>query len=209
MGERELSVNEQLSTNPPQEPEPGQASEAVPEVVEPARADQVETVDLATRVQELIAERDRLAAEVQMLKDQLLRQRADFDNFRKRVERERNEILEFAAAETIKQLLPTLDDLERAVRAAPAGEGPLQDYVAGIQMIYQRLMDVLTRLGLEPIESVGRPFDPTVHHAVDMVTTDEAEDHTVIEEYRKGYNFKGKLLREALVKVALKPKPSS
>jgi len=201
MGEQESNLNEQAAQRAPTSgtTEAGTEPQAPPE-------DVAEVTAASTQLEQLVAERDRLAEEVRTLKDQLLRQRAEFDNFRRRTERERQEMVEFAAAETVRQLLPVLDDLERAVQAAPPVEGPVQEYIRGIQMIHQRFVDILTRLGLEPIESVGRPFDPTVHHAVDMVTTEEAEDHTVVEEYRKGYNFKGKLLREALVKVAIRPK---
>lgn len=201
MGEQESNLKEQAAQQAPTSgtTEAGMEPQAPPE-------DVAEVTAASTQLEQLVAERDRLAEEVRTLKDQLLRQRAEFDNFRRRTERERQEMVEFAAAETVRQLLPVLDDLERAVQAAPPVEGPVQEYIRGIQMIHQRFVDILTRLGLEPIESVGRPFDPTVHHAVDMVTTEEAEDHTVVEEYRKGYNFKGKLLREALVKVAIRPK---
>ncbi len=161
--------------------------------------------DLAAQLEAVTVERDRLAAENEELKNTLLRHRAEFENFRRRVEKERAEFAEYAAAEAVRALLPVLDDFERALGAVPPEIGPDHDYVKGIRIIYDRLLETLKKLGLEPIESVGKPFDPTVHHAVERVPTAEAEDETVLEEWQKGYNFKGKLLREAMVRVAVKP----
>lgn len=167
--------------------------------------DVVAIEDLGAQLEAIAAERDRLAAANEELKDRLLRRQADFENFRRRVERERMEFFEYAAMGSIRALLPVLDDFERALAAAPGKDTPPEDYVKGIKMIYRRFSDELKKLGLEPIESVGKPFDPNVHHAIETVPTEEAEDHTVLEELQKGYNFKGKLLREAMVRVAVKP----
>lgn len=149
----------------------------------------------------IAAERDRLAAEKADLADRLLRARAEFDNARRRAERERSEFLQFAAMDLVKEVLPVLDDFERALKVETAD----RNYAKGVELIYQRLSETLKKLGLEPIESAGRMFDPNLHQAVERVETDEAEDHTVIGEFQKGYNFKGKLLRPAMVRVAVKP----
>ena len=153
------------------------------------------------QLEALLAERDQLAAERVDLQDRLLRRTAEFDNFRRRAERERMELAEYAGMDTLRVLLPIVDDLERALKHV-AEEN---DFVRGMQLIYQRLADALKKLGVEPIVSLGQPFDPNIHHAVEMVQTDEAEDHTVLEEYQAGYNFRGRLLRPAMVKVAVKP----
>ncbi|MCW5982117.1 MAG: nucleotide exchange factor GrpE [Bryobacteraceae bacterium] len=155
------------------------------------------------QLETLAVERDRLSAENEDLRDRLLRRQADFDNFRRRVERERSELGEYAGMETMRALLPTLDDFERALAAAPDVSGPESEWVKGIQIIYQRLSEALRKLGLEAIESAGKPFDPNIHHAVEMVASEDVPDHTVIDEYQKGYNFKGRLLREAMVRVAV------
>ena len=147
------------------------------------------------------AERDKLAAEKADLQDRLLRARAEFDNARRRAERERSEYLQFAAMDLVKDVLPVLDDFERALKVETAD----RDYAKGVELIYQRLYETLKKLGLEPIETVGRPFDPNLHQAVERVETDRAEDHTVVGEFQRGYNFKGKLLRPAMVRVAVKP----
>ena len=148
---------------------------------------------------ELTAERDRLAAENAELQDRLLRGQAEFQNLRRRVEKEKVEWHEYAATEAVRALLPIFDDFERGLKAECADAG----YAKGMELIYQRLFDALKKLGLEPIVSVGLPFDPHVHHAVEKMETDQAPPDTVLEEYQRGYNFKGRLLRPAMVKVAV------
>lgn len=156
--------------------------------------------EAATSLETVTAERDRLLIERVDLQDRLLRRQAEFDNFRRRAERERADVLEYANTETLRALLPILDDFERALKVESADT----EYARGMQLIYQRLADSLKKLGLEPIHSTGEQFDPNIHHAVDSVETDEAADHTILEEYQRGYNFRGKLLRPAMVKVAVK-----
>ena len=149
----------------------------------------------------ITAERDQLAVEKADLQDRLLRSQAEFQNLRKRTERERVELFEYASMEAVRVLLPVLDDFERAMKA----ETEAKEYAAGIELIYTRFYDTLKKLGLEPVDSRGQPFDPQIHHAVDMVETEEAPDHTVLDEFQRGYNFKGRLLRPAMVKVAVRP----
>jgi len=149
----------------------------------------------------LTAERDQLAAEKADLYDRLLRRQAEFENFRRRAERERSEYLQYAAMDLAGLLVPILDDFERALKVETGDK----NYAKGVEMIYQRLWDTLKKMGLEPVQAAGQPFDPNVHQAVDRVETEEVEDQTVLEEYQRGYFFKGKLLRPAMVKVAVKP----
>ena len=147
------------------------------------------------------AERDQLAGEKAELQDRWLRSEAEFQNFKRRVERERLERIEYASMEAVRTLVPVLDDFERALRVETGDK----EYSAGVELIYNRFGEALKKLGLEPMDSKGQPFDPQVHHAVDMLETDEAPDHTILEEYQRGYNFKGRLLRPAMVKVAVQP----
>ena len=149
----------------------------------------------------LVAERDQLAAEKAELQDRILRSQAEFQNSRKRAEKERFEFAEYASTEAVRALLPVLDDFERALKVESADS----EYAKGMELIYQRFFEALKKLGLEPIVSIGQPFDPHVHHAVEMVETEEAADHTVLDEFQRGYNFKGRLLRPAMVKVAVEP----
>jgi molecular chaperone GrpE len=147
------------------------------------------------------AERDRLAEEKADLCDRMLRTRAEFDNARRRSERERSDFLQFASMDLVKELLPVLDDFERALKVETAD----RNYAKGVELIYQRLYDTLKRLGLEPIETEGKKFDPNQHEAMQRVETDEAEDQAILGELQRGYNFKGKLLRPAWVRVAVRP----
>jgi len=159
--------------------------------------------DLAAQVNALTAERDRLTAEKAELNDLLLRRTADFENFRKRAERDRYDFLQFAGMEFVREMLPILDDFERALKT----ESSDADYRKGVELIYQRLLETLKKIGLEPVESpVGSEFDPNLHQAVVRFETEEAADNTIMEEFSRGYNFKGKLLRPAMVKVAVKPR---
>jgi molecular chaperone GrpE len=143
-------------------------------------------------------------AEKAELQERNLRIQAEFQNFRRRAERERLEFSEYASMEAVRTLLPIIDDFERALKMEHTSEN--SDYVKGMQLIHQRLATALEKLGLEPIESVGKTFDPHLHHAVEMAETDAAADQTILDEFQRGYNFKGRLLRAAMVKVAVQPK---
>jgi len=147
------------------------------------------------------AERDQLLAEKADLMDRLLRGQAEFANARNRYDRERSNYLQFAAMDMVRDILPVVDDFERALKV----ETPDREYAKGVELIYQRLYDTLKKMGLEPIDTVGKRFDPNQHEAVQREHTEEAEDQTILEELQRGYNFKGKLLRPAWVKVAVKP----
>jgi molecular chaperone GrpE len=146
------------------------------------------------------AERDQLAADKAELAQRLLRTQADFDNARRRAERDRSDFLQFAAMDLVRDILPVLDDFERALKVETAD----RSYAKGIELIYQRLYEALRKMGLEPIETADKQFDPNLHQAVERVHTEEAPDQAILGEFQKGYNFKGKLLRPAMVKVAVR-----
>jgi molecular chaperone GrpE len=146
------------------------------------------------------AERDKLAAEKAELEDRLLRARAEFQNARSRAERERSEYLQFASMDLVKELLPVLDDFERAMRV----ETRDREYAKGMELIYQRMYDGLKKTGLEPIDTTGKRFDPNLHQAIERVEDTDHEDQTILGEFQRGYQFKGKLLRPAMVKVAVR-----
>jgi molecular chaperone GrpE len=132
--------------------------------------------------------------------ERLLRQAAEFENFRKRTERERRELTESAAFDVLSDLLPIVDDFERALGSdhGPAGES----YKRGIEIIYRQLLELLRKRGVKPIESVGGQFDPRVHQAVVHEVSPGHEDGEVIAELRRGYMLGSRLLRPAMVKVA-------
>jgi molecular chaperone GrpE len=164
--------------------------------------DSANQADSAASPETVAAERDRLLEEKNDLLDRLLRRQAEFDNFRRRADREKSEVIEYANSESVGAIVPILDDFERALKAGNADS----EYARGMELIYQRLADALKKLGLEPISAKGQKFDPHVHHAVDKVETDDAEEDTILDEYQRGYNFRGRLLRPAMVKVAVKNK---
>jgi len=168
-----------------------------------------------------VSEVDKLKAERDALLDRLARLQAEFDNARKRAVRDQQEFREFAAAEVIKGLLPALDSFERALKgsqnAAPlkptAGlSGPpglsgapspeASEFRNGIELIYRQFQDALQKAGVQPVISVGQPFDPRVHEAIEMVDTTDVPDHHVLDELQRGYKFKDRLLRPAMVRVA-------
>jgi molecular chaperone GrpE len=167
--------------------------------VSPAESSMPETIESPFAA--LTAERDKLAAEAADLQSRLRYARAEFDNARRRAERERSEYLQFAAMDLVKDILPILDDFERALQV----ETTDRNYAKGVELIYQRMSDTLKKLGLEPIETADQKFDPNLHQAVERVETEKADDQSILGEFQRGYNFKGKLLRPAMVKVAVKP----
>jgi len=134
---------------------------------EPAAADAAGVADGAALLEALTKERDQLAKEKAEVYDQFLRRTAEFENLRRRSQRERAEILEFAGMEVVRDLLPILDDFERALKN-PSSD---KEYQKGMELIYGRLFSALHKAGLEPMDSEGRPFDPHVHHAVETVET--------------------------------------
>jgi len=140
----------------------------------------------------------KLQEEKKQLKDQLLRKQAELENFRKRSEREKDDFRQYAVSETLKALLPILDNFDRALKTDGAGD----EYRKGVELIHQQLSSTLQKLGLKAVEAKGQPFNPREHEAVATVETDEVPDHHVVEEMQRGYFFKDKLLRPAMVKVA-------
>ena len=155
--------------------------------------------DLAAQVAALTGERARLTAENAELQDRLLRRQADFENYRRRSERDRSDFLQYAGMEFVREILPILDDFERALKVECADSS----YSKGVGLIYTRLYEGLKKMGLEPMDTVGKKFDPNLHQAVERVETDKAQDQSVLAEFQTGYTFKGKLLRPAMVKVAV------
>jgi molecular chaperone GrpE len=158
---------------------------------------------------ELIATRSelkRVEAENAELKDRLARRQADFENYRKRVERERGETYNRVVADVATKLLPVVDNLKRALEAEASVESSESDefrhFLSGVDLINKQLNGVLDALGVKPIAAVGEPFNPHVHEAVVTEATDDYEPDTVMQEIVAGYRLGDKLIRPALVKVA-------
>ena len=142
----------------------------------------------------------KLQAEIDQLKDKLLRHSAEFDNFKKRTAKEREELYAVSVCDTVEKILPVKDNLERAVAAADVTEGGLAD---GVKMIQKQLDEVLLALGVEQIKTVGEVFNPELHNAVMHEENEDFGENTVSEELMSGYSFKGsRVIRTAMVKVA-------
>jgi molecular chaperone GrpE len=134
------------------------------------------------------------------LRDRLLRTAAEFDNFRKRVDRERRELSEFAAADMLSELLPIVDNFERALQAPAPAEA--EGFRTGIEMIHRQMLDLLRKRGVKPLDTVGADFDPNFHQAVIHEPSADHRDGEIIAELQRGYMLGDRLLRPAMVKVA-------
>ena len=132
-------------------------------------------------------------------KDDLQRKQAELENYRKRMVREQTRIIEQANRRLIEELLPVIDNLEKALQSSQAGGDQLTQ---GVRMVYDQLMDVLKKEGLEEINPLGHPFDPEVCEAVMAVVSDDHDDETVVEVHQKGYRYKGNLMRPARATVS-------
>ncbi|MDT3426597.1 molecular chaperone GrpE [Paenibacillus forsythiae] len=132
----------------------------------------------------------------------VLRVQADYDNFRRRTLKEKEELAQYATSKLVTELLPVLDNFERALATAPAGSDG-EAFVKGVNMIFRQLDGVLKSEGLTPMETVGQPFNPEFHQAIMQVESEEHEEGVVTEEVQKGYLLKNKVLRPAMVKVSM------
>lgn len=156
----------------------------------------------------LAAQVEKLKAERHDLRELLARRQADFENSRKRMERERSETYQRVVADVVGQLLPVMDNLRRALDVEASVEAneseEFRHFLHGVELIGKQLSAVLERLGVEPVPTVGRPFDPHVHEAIATEQTDEFAPDTVVQEVQRGYRLGDKLIRPAMVKVATK-----
>jgi molecular chaperone GrpE len=153
------------------------------------------------------AEMAKVASDLEELRQTLLRRQADFDNYRKRIEKERVEDSKRATARVIESLIPVIDSFENALAAHREAE--YENYRKGFELIYKQLLDNVTRLGAERIDPAGKPFDPHLHQAVDRAETTEHADGTILQVFQPGYVFHGRVLRPAMVRVAVHPNPAS
>jgi molecular chaperone GrpE len=154
---------------------------------------------------DLQAQVDAMMAERSALYDQLLRRQAEFENYRKRVERERAEAFHKARCDVVLEMLPILDNLERALTSLEQSEGDAEALRHGVELIHKQFKDALAKFGLQPVEALGQTFDPHLHEAVTIEASDQHQENTVIEEFQRGYRLGGRLLRPAKVKVASSP----
>jgi molecular chaperone GrpE len=178
--------------NDPQSSDAAQSAEAKAVAEETAHAD----ADVA-----------KLAADLEDLRQTLLRRQADFDNYRKRIEKERADDAKRATARVIEGLIPVIDGFEHALAAHRETE--YENYRKGFELIYKQLLDHVKRLGAERTEPVGKPFDPHLHQAMDRTETTEHADGTILQVFQPGYVFHGRVLRPAMVRVAVHPGTAS
>ncbi len=189
---------------PEQETESGEAttsqSEATPSVETPEAA-QGSRDDF----ERLKAENQLVKEERDQLLDRLARMQAEFENARKRAERERQEYREYAVGSVVEQFLPVLDNFELALKSA----GTAEQLRSGIELIVKQMDDVLRQMQVRPVAAVGEAFDPHLHEALGSVEREDLPDQHVAEEIRRGYRLRDRLLRPALVRVASNPKQTS
>ena len=153
------------------------------------------------------AEMAKLATDLEDLRQTLLRRQADFDNYKKRIEKERAEDSKRTTGRLIEALIPVIDSFEQALAAHREAE--YENYRRGFELIYKQLLDNITKLGAERIDPTGGQFDPHLHQAMDRAETTEHKDGTVIQTFQPGYVFHGRVLRPAMVRVAVHPAAAS
>ena len=145
--------------------------------------------------------KDKKDEKIEELTDRLTRQMAEFDNFRKRTEKEKSQMYEVGAKDIIEKILPVVDNFERGLDAVPE-EKKEDPFIQGMEKVYKQFLTVLESMDVKPIEAVGNPFDPNFHNAVMHVEDEEAGENIVVEEFLKGYMYKGSVVRHSMVKVA-------
>jgi molecular chaperone GrpE len=179
-------------------------AERVAMTEEPEVTPGTETPDVQEQLKQLAEQLKAKEAEAKEHYDRFMRQVAELENFKKRTGREKEEAIRFANECLIKDLLPVIDNLERAISHAKGG-GNGKPFVDGVEMVLKGLLDILGRHGVVPISAIGQPFDPERHEAMAQIESDEHPPNAVVEEHHKGYLFRDRLLRPALVSVAKAP----
>ncbi|HZV86197.1 MAG TPA: nucleotide exchange factor GrpE [Candidatus Binatus sp.] len=165
--------------------------------------DPLEDTKLAADSAAADAEVAKLVSDLNELRQTLMRRQADFDNYRKRIEKERAEDAKRHTARVIEGLIPIIDGFEHALAAHREAE--YENYRKGFELIYKQLVDNVTRLGVERIDPLGKQFDPHLHQAMDRTETIQQEDGTILQVFQPGYVFYGRVLRPAMVRVAVHP----
>jgi len=165
--------------------------------------DPLEDAKLAADSPAADAEVAKLVSDLNELRQTLMRRQADFDNYRKRIEKERAEDAKRHTARVIEGLIPIIDGFEHALAAHREAE--YENYRKGFELIYKQLVDNVTRLGVERIDPLGKQFDPHLHQAMDRTETIQQEDGTILQVFQPGYVFYGRVLRPAMVRVAVHP----
>ncbi len=185
-----------------------ESNDSVPEETNAAgTAGAEETAPVEDPVAQINAEIESLKSELAQCQDRFLRKAAEFENFRKRMERERNETAQMAKSSVLLEMLPVADACDRALESFKGSQGTdgLDQYREGVRLLYKQIHDILNRLGVAPIDAQGKSFDPHLHEAITREVSHDYEDNVVIEELRRGYMFKDRLLRASQVRVSAGP----
>ena len=193
MQKHDKTKTTQNATTAAEEETPGIESAALEEVFTPE--------ERISQLEELLSAKE---AECRENWDRFLRERADMENYRKRANREKEELLNYGTKSLIEEVLPVVDSLERALDHA--SEEGLSALVEGIRMTHGMLLTALKKFGVTPVETSGAAFDPAFHQAMTQIATDQHPPNTVVDEFQKGYMLKDRLLRPAMVSVATTPK---
>jgi|YelNatPaOPRAMG01_1025707.scaffolds.fasta_scaffold08869_3 molecular chaperone GrpE len=160
--------------------------------------------DLLSQIADLNKQISELQKQVELEHDHYIRTMADFQNFRRRNEERNREAISFANSEILRSLLPIVDNFERAIASSEKNQQAFEALSNGVTLIMRQMQDFLSKNGVEPIESVGKVFDPNLHEAIVRVEDDEHAENTILDEIQKGYTIKGRVLRPAQVRVAVK-----
>ncbi len=190
---------------------PSDSAGAIPEAASAPEAGGTEAVTTPAADPDSQLKNDLAAArsELERCQDRFLRKAAEFDNYRKRMEKEKLESVALAKSSVLAEFLPLADACQRALESLNGAEenGSLEQYREGVRLLYKQLTAVLSRLGVVPLEAQGQEFDPHLHEAVTREETAEHDDNIVLLELRRGYLFNDRLLRPAQVKVSTRPRP--
>ncbi len=189
-----------------------EASEASAQEIEIEDADQEKAEEVVEETEETEEvekkgifkrkpKKDKKDEKIEELTDKLTRQMAEFDNYRKRTEKEKSGMYEIGAKDVIEKILPVIDNFERGLAAVPE-EQKEDSFVTGMEMIYKQIMTTLDGIGVKPIEAVGQEFNPDLHNAVMHVEDEELGENIVAEEFQKGYTYRDSVVRYSMVKVA-------
>ncbi len=204
MTEKNAKPNGSEREDPTAAPAQGQAKPEAAAGGAPGAKDQPAGAAPTSAPAELPAAYEKLLKEKHELYDRLLRKQAELENYRKRVEREKAEFVEHATADLVRALLPVLDGFERALKHRDASVP--ESFLKGVEIICSQFRDVLSRAGVTPVATEGKTFDPHVHQAIETVVVEGRRDHEIVEELQRGYKLKNRLLRPAIVKVAVSKK---
>ena len=199
--EEQISNQEEYVEEPQQQEETEETSQE--EGTEEAVAEETEQEEKTVEKKGLFGKKkkDKKDEKIEELTDRVKRQMAEFDNFRKRTEKEKASMYQIGAREVIEKILPVVDNFERGLATIPE-EDAGNPYAEGMEKIYKQLMTVLDDLGLKAIEAVGQEFNPDFHNAVMHVEDEEAGENVIVEEFQKGYLYKEQVVRHSMVKVA-------